>query len=351
MFKLQDLAQPLGATIEPQFAAVEIQGVASIEDATPQDITFLGNAKYLKKLQTCQAGALIVDQKFTPPQSAVGADSPFSIPLVRVEQPYLAFAKALELFYATPNPAASIHPTAVVGANVSLGEGVSIGPYVVIGDGVKLGDRVTIRPHCTIYEGVEIGADSYLHSQVTIREGVKIGARVLIQNGVVIGADGFGFVPLKDGSFYKILQAGTVTIGDDVEVQALSAIDRATIGTTVIGTGSKIDNLVQVGHGSKIGHHSLLCGQAGLAGSTTLGNHVILAGQVGAAGHLTIGDGTQVAAGSGVNNDVAPGSTIGGYPAMDHRLWLRTVAAIKELPKLVQRIRKLEQQLDRQGES
>lgn len=335
MMKLQAIATYLDAVIDPKNCDLEIQGVASIEDATPQEITFLGNAKYLKKLNTCQAAALIVDHKFV----AEGLD----LPLVRVDQPYLAFAKTLELFYAKAQPAALIHPTAVLGEKVTVGEGVSIGAYVVIGDGVKIGDRVTIRPHCTIYEGVEIGADSYLHSQVTLREAVKIGERVLIQNGVVIGADGFGFVPLKDGSFYKILQAGTVTIGDDVEVQALSAIDRATIGTTAIGSGSKIDNLVQVGHGSKIGHHSLLCGQAGLAGSTTIGNHVILAGQVGAAGHLTIGDRSQVAAGSGINHDVAPGSTIGGYPAMDHRLWLRTVAAVKELPKLIQRLRKLEQ--------
>ncbi len=336
---VQEIARHLNAQIEPAELALDVRGVATMEEATPEDITFLSNPKYLAKLKTCNAGAILVSEQF--------AATDLSIPLLRVAHPYLAFAKAIELFYPKPLPVPGVHPTAILGTAVMLGQNVSIGPYAVIGDRVRLGDNVTIHAHCTIYDEVQIGADSVLYSHVVVREGVELGKRVILQNGAIIGADGFGFVPMSDGTFYKILQAGTVILEDDVEVQSNSAIDRATIGTTRVEQGSKIDNLVQVGHGSKIGRHTLLCGQVGLAGSTEVGNHVILAGQVGVSGHLKIGDGAVAAAGSGIAQSVAPGTQVSGSPAIDRKLWLRVVAALKSLPNMLQRLRALENRAER----
>jgi UDP-3-O-[3-hydroxymyristoyl] glucosamine N-acyltransferase len=332
---IQELADLLQAKAEPG-CKLEITGVATIDEAESGDVTFLSNSKYIPKLATCRAGAIFVADNF---------DAKVAIPTLRVDNPYLAFAQAIELFHSKPELARRIHPTAILGEGVSLGENVAIAAYVVIGNHVQIGDNVTIHPHCAVYDGAVIGADSTLHSHVVVREQVRLGARVIVQNGVILGADGYGFVPLADGSFYKILQAGTVIIEDDVEVQANTAIDRATVGATEIGRGSKIDNLVQIGHGSKVGEYSLLCGQVGLAGSTQVGNHVILAGQVGAAGHLTIGDRVIAAAKTGINNSLPAGSQVAGYPAIDHKLWLRITAELKNLTTLSRRLRKIEQKL------
>jgi UDP-3-O-[3-hydroxymyristoyl] glucosamine N-acyltransferase len=333
--QIQELADLLQAKAEPGYK-LEITGVATIDEAEPGDVTFLSNSKYIAKLPTCRAGAIFVADNF---------DAKVTIPTLRVDNPYLAFARAIELFHSKPELARTIHPTAILGAGVSLGENVAIAAYVVIGNHVQIGDNVTIHPHCAVYDGAVIGADSTLHSHVVVREQVRLGARVIVQNGVILGADGYGFVPLADGSFYKILQAGTVIIEDDVEVQANTAIDRATVGATEIGRGSKIDNLVQIGHGSKVGEHSLLCGQVGLAGSTQVGNHVILAGQVGAAGHLTIGDRVIAAAKTGINNSLPADSQVAGSPAIEHKLWLRITAELKNLTTFSRRLRKLEQRL------
>jgi UDP-3-O-[3-hydroxymyristoyl] glucosamine N-acyltransferase len=315
---------------------LEIQGVASLEEASASDITFLGNPKYLRQLQTCQAGAILVSSQFS---------DALPMPALRVENPYLAFAQAIELFHRKPRLPLGIHPTAVLGEGVVLGQNVTIAAYVVIGNQVHIGDQVTIHPHCVIYDGAVIGSGSILHSHVVVRETVRIGERVVLQNGVVIGADGYGFVTLKDGSHYKILQAGTVVLDDDVEVQAQSTIDRATIGTTRVGHGTKIDNLVQVGHGSTIGKHSLICAQVGLAGSTKVGNHVILAGQVGAAGHLEIGDRAIASAQTGIHNDVEPGAIISGYPGIPNKLWLKSVAIFNRLPEMYQSLKQLQRRL------
>lgn len=333
--QIRALAHALGAEVDPQLE-LEITGVNTIEAAGPQDVTFLGNPKYAAKLNTCQAGAILVAQSFAVP---------LLIPVLRVDHPYLAFAKALELFHPPSKPKRAIHPTAVLGQGVVLGCNVAIGAYSVVGDRVVIGDNVTIFPHCMIYDGAVIGAGSTLHSHVVVREQVQLGQRVILQNGAVIGADGYGFVPLPDGSHYKIPQVGTVVLEDDVEVQAQTTIDRATVGVTRVGQGSKIDNLVQVGHNSTIGEHTLLCGQVGLAGSTQVGNHVVLAGQVGAAGHLTIGDRTIAAARSTILQSVPPNSQVGGFPAIDHKLWLRVVTELKQLPQMVRRLRHLEQKL------
>lgn len=335
--RIQDIAHHLNARLEPSDLDLDIHGVATIDEATAQDITFLTNTKYLSKIKASSAGAIIVPETFV-------ADG-LTIPLVRVAYPDLAFAQAIELFHPKSLPKAAIHPTAVLGQNVQLGQNVFIGPYVVIGDRVTIADNVVIHAHCAIYDDVVIGADSVIHSHVALREAVKVGSRVIIHNGTVIGADGFRFVPLQDGSFHKVPQPGTVVLEDDVEVQAISAIDRATLGATRIGQGSKIDDLVQVGHNSTIGRHSLLCGQVGLAGSTQIGNHVVLAGKVGASGHLTIGDGAMAGAGAGIVQSVAPGTQVSGYPAIEHRLWLKIVATIKQLPEIAKRLRKLEKYL------
>ncbi|AFY59823.1 UDP-3-O-(3-hydroxymyristoyl)glucosamine N-acyltransferase [Synechococcus sp. PCC 6312] len=333
--EIVELAARLQAQLDPM-TNLEILGVAPIDQAQESDITFLANPKYAHKLQDCQAGAILVNEDF---------EAPAPCPLLRVKHPYLAFAQAIELFYPpTPLPT-QIHPTAVIGQNVRFGQDVAIGAYVVIGDNVVIGDRVTVHPHCVIYQGASLGDDTLLHSHVVIREQVKLGNQVIIQNGVVIGADGYGFVTLPNGQHHKIPQVGTVVIEDQVEIQANTTIDRATLGETRLGKGTKVDNLVQIAHNCTVGQHSLLCGQVGLAGSTQVGNHVVLAGQVGAAGHLSIGDGTMAGAKTGINNSLPAGSRVSGYPAMDHKLWLRMVAELKQLPQLIKRLRKLENQL------
>jgi UDP-3-O-[3-hydroxymyristoyl] glucosamine N-acyltransferase len=332
---IQELAHLLKAEVEPELDQ-EITGVATIEEAQGTDLTFLSNPKYIPKLLTCRAGAILVAADF---------QGKGNIPMLRVNHPYLAFAEAIALFHHKPQLPAGIHPTAILGEGVVLGKNIKIAAYVVIGNQVEIGDDVTLYPHCVIYDGAVIGSGSTLHSQVVIREQVRLGERVIVQNGAVIGADGYGFVPLADGTFQKILQAGTVILGDDVEVQANTSIDRATIGATEIGEGTKIDSLVQIGHGSKVGKHTLLCGQVGLAGSTQVGNHVILAGQVGAGGHLTIGDRVVAAAKTGIANSLPAGSQVSGYPAMQHQLWLRVMAELKNLPQLARRLRSLERKL------
>ncbi len=334
---ITQLAHHLQAQLDASFIpTLDITGVAPIDQAQADEITFLANSKYTSKLQGCQAGAILVSEDFSE-------SSP--IPLLRVKHPYLAFAQAIELFHPVSRPPAEIHPTAVIGANVQLGEGVSIGAYVVIEAGARIGNRVIIHPHCVIYPEATIGDDTILHSHVVIREQVNLGNQVIIQNGVVVGGDGYGFVTLPNGTHYKIPQVGTVVIEDQVEIQANSTIDRATLGETRIKTGTKVDNLVQVAHNCTVGQHSLLCGQVGLAGSTHVGNHVVLAGQVGAAGHLSIGDGTMAGAKTGINNNLPPGSRVSGYPAMDHKVWLKMVAELKQLPQLMRRFRQLERQI------
>ena len=330
--QIQDLARHLQAEVDPELN-IEITGVAGMADATSSDITFLSNPKYHTQVAQSRAGAILVALDFsgTPP-----------MPTLRVANPYLAFAKTIELFHPQAVPPRRIHPTAVIGSAVTLGTNISIGAYVVIGDQVRIGDNVTIYPHCMIYDQATIGTDVTLHSHVVIREGVQIGDRVILQNHAVIGADGFGFVPCTDGTFYKIRQAGTVVLANDVEIQSLTAVDRGTIGVTKIGQGTKIDNLVQVGHGCDIGQHTLLCGQVGLAGSTKVGNHVVMAGQAGATGHLSIGDRTTVAARSAILQSVNPDQNVSGYPAINHQQWLRIVTELKKLPQMMRRLRQIE---------
>jgi UDP-3-O-[3-hydroxymyristoyl] glucosamine N-acyltransferase len=329
--KIFEIAQLLGASLQNASPETEITGVAGIENAGPQQITFISNPKYASLAKSSQAAAILV----TPDFSAEGR------PVLRHANPYLAFARTLELFYQPPKYEPGIHSTAVIDATASIGDGAHIGPYVVIDAGAAIGDGAVLLAHVVIYRGVKIGHRFFAHAHAQVREYCELGDDVILQNGVVIGADGFGFA--RDGAkgWHKIVQSGVTRLADRVEVQANSCVDRASIGQTVVGADTKIDNLVQVGHGSSIGEHTMLCSQVGVGGSTHVGSNVILAGQVGVAGHLTIGNGAVATAQTGIPGDVAAGATVSGYPAIDNRHWLRAVAVFNKLPELARAVRKL----------
>lgn len=322
--KLAELAKRLGATLKGD-PSVTITGVASIETAGPGDLTFVANPKYASLARTTHAAAILVEPDFAE----------VSTPTLRITNPYLAFARTIELFYQPPVYAPGIHPTAIISPSAKLGANAHVGAYVVIGDHVVIGDNAVLLPHSVIYSHVHAGKNLFLHAHAVVREHCRLGSNVILQNGVIIGADGFGFARQSDGSWYKILQSGPAVIEDNVEIQANSCIDRASIGETRISSGAKVDNLVQVGHGSSVGANTLLCAQVGLAGSTTVGKNVILAGQVGVAGHCTVGDGVIATAQSGIPSDVEPGKVVSGYPAIDNRQWLRVVTLMNRLPELL----------------
>ena len=330
--KLKDIAAKLGARLEPESADVDdinIVGVAGIENAIAGQITFIANAKYASLARTTQASAIIVDEKF--PQ--------LDKPVLRTRNPQFAYAKVVELFHQPASFPRGIHPTAVIDPTAKIGANASIGPYTVIYNNVVIGDGCTLVAHVVIYPGVKIGRNFSAHSHVSIRENSEIGNNVLLHNGVVIGADGFGFAKDDKGAWYKIIQSGKVVIEDDVEIQANSCIDRASLGETRIARGVKIDNLVQVGHNCTVEEDAMLCAQVGLAGSTEIGKNVILAGQVGVAGHLRIGDGAIATAQTGIPNDVEAGKLVSGYPAIDNKQWLRSVAVFNKLPELAKAVR------------
>ena len=333
--KLRELAERLSCELEGD-GSIEITGVATLDDARQGDISFLTNRKYYQKARTTQASAIIA-----------GYDcADLALPLLKHENPYLVFAKAIEVFHPVPPRQARIHPTAWISEKASIGRNVAVGAFSYIADDAVLEDDVTVHARCVIHEGATIGEKSVIHSGAVIREGVRVGKRCIIQNNAVIGADGFGYAKQGDGSWYKIYQAGTVVLEDDVEVGACSTIDRGTMGETRIGKGVKIDNLVQVGHGATVGQDSLLCAQVGLAGTTVVGKKVILAGQVGAAGHLTIGDGVIATPQTGIPNSVEPGKIISGSPAMDHRTWLKSSAVAVRLPELHKLLTDLEKRVN-----
>jgi UDP-3-O-[3-hydroxymyristoyl] glucosamine N-acyltransferase len=260
---------------------------------------------------------------------------------LRSQNPYFDFARAIELFCAPAAYPAGTHPTAVVAKSAKIGEGAHIGPHCFVDEGVEIGRRAVLHSLVTIYRNTRIGDDFLAHSQTVVRERCTIGNRVILQNGVVVGGDGFGFAKRPDGRWHKIMQNSPVVIEDDVEIQSNSCIDRATVGETRIRRGAKIDDLVLVGHACDVGEDTILCGQVGLAGSTRVGNGCILAGQVGSAGHLDIGDGATVTSQSGVPSDVPPGALYSGYPAMENKLWLKVMATLKNLPEMQKTVRRL----------
>ncbi len=335
--KLGELAAQLECKLEGP-ADLDITGVAGMDEAKAGQITFLSNRKYVSKLATTHAGAIIA-----------GADvDTLGKPTLRAADAYMSFARALEVFYPPQKPPLGIHPTAVIAPDAKLGRNASVGPYVVIEAGTEIGDDCVLKSFVAIYPGVKIGDRFLAHSHSTIRENVRIGNDVVLQNGVVIGGDGFGFVPQPDGTYYKIVQAGNVVIEDGVEIQSNSCIDRAAVGETRLHRGVKIDNLVQVAHGCDIGENSLLCSQVGVAGSATLGRNVVLLGQVGVVGHLTIGDRVIATPQTGIPNDVPADSTISGSPSVDHAIWLKSSAVYKRLPELFATFRKLKGLLEKQ---
>lgn len=333
--RLKDIAEELSGRVDGD-GDVEITGVSTLEAAKRGDISFLTNSKYLSAAKKTEASAIIVGEDCPP----------LGLPFVRHQNPYLAFAKTIEIFHKPPAKRPAIHPTAVIADSATLGKNVSVGAFSMIGENVSIGDNVEIKERCTIHDLARIGSGSLLHSGVVIREGVVIGRRCIFQNNCVVGSDGFGYARQEDGTWYKIYQAGIVIIEDDVEVGAGSTIDRATLGATRIARGTKIDNLVQVGHGSTVGEDTLLCAQVGLAGSTRVGKSVILAGQVGVAGHLTIGDGVIATAQTGIANSIEPNKMISGSPSYDHKTWLKTSSLNAKLPLMYKSLRELEKQVE-----
>jgi UDP-3-O-[3-hydroxymyristoyl] glucosamine N-acyltransferase len=334
--KLAQIAQRLNCRLEGD-GEIEITGLAGIESAQPGQLTFLANPRYRAMLENTLASAILVQEGIVIRRAA---GSPL-LAALRSGNPYLAFAHAIELFYSSPSYAPGIHPTAIIAPTATIGAGAHVGPYCFVDEKVQIGRNAVLHSFVTIYRGVTIGDDFFAHAQAVVREGCKIGDRVILQNGAVIGSDGFGFARQSDGRWYKMLQSGPAVLEDDVEVQANSCVDRATIGETRIHRGAKLDDLVLVGHAGKVGEDTLLCGQVGLAGSTTVGSRCILAGQVGAAGHLTIGDGSVLTAQSGVPNDVPSKSLYSGYPAIENKQWLKNMAALNRLPELQRTVHEL----------
>jgi UDP-3-O-[3-hydroxymyristoyl] glucosamine N-acyltransferase len=337
--KLGELASRLGAELRGD-ADTEVTGVKGIEEAGPAEITFVANPRYGGLARKTHAAAVLVEPDFPEIET----------PTLRIKNPYHAFSRALAIFYQPPAYAPGIHPTAVIDPSAKVGEGAHIGAYVVIGSDVRLGPHATVLPHVVIYPDAEIGTHFFAHAHAVVREGCVLGDHVTLENGAIVGADGFGFSKNESGEWEKIPQSGPVRLGDRVDVQANACIDRATVGATEIGDGTKVDNLVQVGHGSRVGKNTLLCAQTGLAGSSVVGNNAILAGQTGVAGHCAVGDGVILTAQSAVSHDVPAGKIISGSPGFDNRIWLRAVALFQRLPELAKRLDRVEKKLAAQGQ-
>jgi UDP-3-O-[3-hydroxymyristoyl] glucosamine N-acyltransferase len=338
--KLRDLAASLGCDLLPREEMtgggdLEITGVAGMERASSTELTFLANPKYAHKVKQSRAGAILVSRPVE------GLDMAQLLSL----NPYVDFARALEFFYQSPRPALGIHPMASVAASAKIGENASIGPFAVVGENAVIGRNAVIRSHVVIYEGARIGDDFYAHSHATVREFCQVGNRVILQNNVVVGGDGFGFAKRADGTHYKIVQSGVTVIEDDVEIQTLTSVDRATVGETRVRRGAKIDSLVQIGHACEVGEDNIICAQTGLAGSSVLKKNVLLAGQVGISGHLTIHDNAVIYAQSGIGGDVPAGAVMSGSPAFEAREWLRAITAFPRLPEILKRLRELEKRV------
>lgn len=328
------LSQLLGCQLQGP-GDLEIRGVNTIEKAGPGEITFLANMKYAPKVKECRASAIIAAE---PIKDFAGATLVSS-------NPYHDFARALAQFYQAPKPAPGIHPLASIAKTAAIGANPSIGPFAVVGERVTIGANATLHPHAVIYEGCQIGDDFTAHSHVSVREFCQIGNRVVLQNGVQIGGDGYGFARTNEGKQYKIPQSAITVIEDDVEIQTLTSVDRGALSETRVKRGAKIDSLCQIGHGCIVGEDNIICGQTGLAGSTVLEENVIMAGQTGSSGHITIHKNAIVWAQSGVGHDVPEGAVISGSPAFDSRVWLRASAAYSRLPQMLSTLRALERRV------
>ena len=329
--KLSELATRLDCRLEGD-GELDVTRVAGIQDAQPGDVTFLANPKYEKLLATTRATAVILKEEAPAAPCA----------MLRARDPYLAFARAVSLFAPVSRPAPGVHALAAIAAEASLGADVSVGPFVAIGEGARIGERTVIYPNVTIGAGATVGSDCTIHSNAAIRERCTIGDRVILQNGVVVGGDGYGFVRRGDGTHEKIPQVAVVVIEDDVELGANTTVDRPAVGETRIKAGTKIDNLVQIGHGVTVGRNVLMAAQVGIAGSTDVEDDVVFGGQVGVGGHLTIGRGAIAVGQSGVTNSLDPGAFVAGYPAIDSRDWRKASVLFRRLPEMKRRIEQLE---------
>lgn len=315
----------------------EITGVAPLDRAGPTELSFLANPRYLRYVPRARAGAILVTE-------ALAAREELALPRIVVKDVHRALAEVLSRLYPEPAPVPGVHETAIIGEGAVLGEGVSIGPYAVIGANVRIGARAWIGPHVVIGDNCVVAEDVRLHPHVTLYPGTSIGARTIVHSGARLGVDGFGYVQV-DGRHRKVPQVGSCVIGPDVEIGANTTIDRGSIGVTEIGEGVKIDNLVHIAHNVRVGAHSVIVAQVGIAGSSTIGQRVTLAGQVGIPGHVNIGDGAVLAAQAGVFGDVPANARYSGYPARPHNEALRAQAALFKLPSIVKRIRALERAL------
>jgi UDP-3-O-[3-hydroxymyristoyl] glucosamine N-acyltransferase len=334
--KLSELAKLTGARVEGATEEIEITGAAGLDEASEGHVTFLANPRYTPRVNTTQASAIYLSED---------AKTEKQIAILRVKDPYLAYTRALRIFHPDAELEPFIHPSAVIDPSARIAARVAIGACTVIGRNVFIGDDVCLHPNVTIYNDVTIGRGSVIHSGVAVRERTIIGERVIVHNNAVIGCDGFGYAKDEQKRWLKIPQTGRVVIEDDVEIGAGTTIDRASVGESRIGRGSKLDNLVQVGHSCTIGEDALLCAQVGLAGSSHIGSRVILAGQAGVAGHLTIGDDVVLTAKSATSHDIPAGKVISGIPAFDNRDWLRATAAFRRLGEIQRTVRELERRI------
>jgi len=336
--KISELAERTGARVDGATEDIEIIGAAGLDEAGEGHVTFLANPRYTPRVNTTRASAIYLSEE---------AQTDRKIAILRVKDPYLAYTRALRIFHPEAEIEPFVHPSAVIDPTARVAKRVAIGACVVIGRNVFVGDDVRIYPNVTVYDDVTIGRGSVIHSGVAIRERSVIGERVVIHNNSVIGCDGFGYAKDEDKHWLKIPQAGRVVIEDDVEIGAATTIDRASVGESRIGRGTKLDNLVQIGHSCTVGEDSLLCAQVGLAGSSHIGSRVILAGQAGVAGHLTIGDDVVLTAKSATSHDIPAGKVISGIPAFDNKDWLRSTAAFRRLGEIQRMVRELQRRIDK----
>lgn len=332
--RLADLAELVGGRVlgDPEHTVVDVR---PLEDAGPQHLSVLHNPKYLQQARQSAAGVIVTGD----PGPLEGRN------LLICDEPYLALARILELLHPAHHPPAGVHPSAVVDPSATLGEGVSVGPCAVVEQGAVIGPRTVVGPACVVARGARVGADCLLHPRVVVEHGCVIGDRCILQAGVVVGGDGFGFATAA-GVHHKVPQVGRAVIEDDVELGANTTIDRGSLGDTIVGRGSKVDNLVMVAHNVRLGQGCILTAQVGIAGSTHLGRYVVMGGQSGVAGHLELGDGAQIAAKAAVFKDLAGGQLYSGIPARPYREWTRSQAAVARLQQLKDRVRELERRLE-----
>jgi UDP-3-O-[3-hydroxymyristoyl] glucosamine N-acyltransferase len=337
MIQLSELITKLGSAVtassldaNPQLDPI-LTGLAPIESATAGTISYIEGDKFAKFVSSTGASALILPMNESIQAIAIERQ----IPWIAAPEPRLLFAQVIKVFYQPFRLPVGIHPTAIVSEAVDLGDNVSVGAHVVIQPGVRIGDGVIIHPNVVIYPDVEIGDRTILHANCTIHERVRIGKACVIHSGAAIGSEGFGFVPTATG-WFKMEQAGYTVLEDGVEIGCNSSVDRPAVGETRIGRDTKLDNLVHVGHGCQIGSNCALAAQVGLAGGVKVGNGVLLAGQVGVANQVSIGDRAIASSKTGIHRNVEPGEVVSGYPAVSHKLWLKTSAIVNRLPEMYQ---------------